>query len=33
VWTYEEPHDAVAEIADYVAFYADRVAVTATTAN
>lgn len=25
VWTYEHPHDAVAEIAGYVAFYPDRV--------
>lgn len=25
VWTYREPHEAVAEIVDHVAFYADRV--------
>jgi uncharacterized protein (DUF427 family) len=25
VWTYETPHDAVAEIKDHVAFYPDRV--------
>lgn len=25
VWTYEHPHAAVANIADYVAFYPDRV--------
>jgi uncharacterized protein (DUF427 family) len=25
VWTYEHPHDAVAEIAGFVAFYPDRV--------
>jgi uncharacterized protein (DUF427 family) len=25
VWTYSEPHDAVAEIRDHVAFYPDRV--------
>jgi uncharacterized protein (DUF427 family) len=25
VWTYREPHDAVAEIRGHVAFYADRV--------
>ncbi len=25
VWTYESPYDAVAEIKDHVAFYADRV--------
>lgn len=25
VWTYEEPHDAVAEIKDHLAFYPDRV--------
>ncbi len=25
IWTYEQPHDAVAEIAGYVAFYTDRV--------
>lgn len=31
VWTYEQPYDSVSEIADYVAFYADRVTVTAGT--
>ncbi len=25
VWSYEDPHDAVAEIKDYLAFYPDRV--------
>jgi uncharacterized protein (DUF427 family) len=25
IWTYEEPYDAVSEIAGHVAFYADRV--------
>jgi len=25
VWTYESPYDAVSEIRDYVAFYANRV--------
>lgn len=25
IWTYEAPHDAVAEIKDHVAFYPDRV--------
>jgi uncharacterized protein (DUF427 family) len=25
IWTYNEPYDAVAEIAGHVAFYADRV--------
>lgn len=25
VWTYEQPHDAVAEIREYLAFYSDRV--------
>jgi len=25
VWTYERPHDAVAEIRDHLAFYPDRV--------
>jgi uncharacterized protein (DUF427 family) len=25
VWTYRKPHDAVAEVADHVAFYAERV--------
>jgi uncharacterized protein (DUF427 family) len=28
IWTYEQPHAAVAEIKDYVAFYPDRAAVT-----
>lgn len=28
IWTYEEPHPAVAEIAGHVAFYADRADVT-----
>jgi len=28
IWTYEKPHAAVAEIADHVAFYADRAQVT-----
>ena len=28
IWTYEKPHPAVAEIADHVAFYADRADVT-----
>jgi uncharacterized protein (DUF427 family) len=27
IWTYEEPYDAVSEIAGHVAFYADRVEV------
>lgn len=27
VWTYESPHDAVADIKDHVAFYADRVTI------
>ena len=27
VWTYESPYDAVSEIRDYVAFYANRVDV------
>jgi uncharacterized protein (DUF427 family) len=27
VWTYREPYDAVADIADHVAFYTDRVEV------
>lgn len=27
VWTYEEPHPAMAEIKEYVAFYPDRVEV------
>ncbi|WP_410659839.1 DUF427 domain-containing protein [Amycolatopsis sp. lyj-112] len=27
VWTYEAPHDAVAEIKDHVAFYPDKVAL------
>jgi uncharacterized protein (DUF427 family) len=30
IWTYEEPFDAVREIAGYVAFYADRVDVSTT---
>jgi uncharacterized protein (DUF427 family) len=25
IWTYEAPHDAVAEIKDHIAFYPDRV--------
>ncbi|HLH82594.1 MAG TPA: DUF427 domain-containing protein [Trebonia sp.] len=28
VWTYEQPHPAVAEIAGHVAFYADRAEIT-----
>jgi len=28
IWTYEQPHDAVAEIAGYVAFYPDRAEIT-----
>lgn len=32
VWTYEAPHDAVAEIKDHVAFYPDRVDSIETTA-
>jgi len=28
IWTYEQPYDAVAEIKDHVAFYANRVEVT-----
>jgi uncharacterized protein (DUF427 family) len=28
VWTYESPFDAVVEIKDHVAFYADRVEIT-----
>ena len=28
VWTYREPYPAVAEIADHVAFYADKVEIT-----
>jgi uncharacterized protein (DUF427 family) len=27
VWTYEQPHDSVAEIKDHLAFYADRVEI------
>lgn len=27
VWTYEAPYDAVADIRDHVAFYADRVSI------
>lgn len=30
VWSYRTPHDAVAEIAGYVAFYPDKVQVTVT---
>jgi uncharacterized protein (DUF427 family) len=28
VWTYEQPYDAVADIKDHLAFYADRVEIT-----
>jgi uncharacterized protein (DUF427 family) len=28
IWTYEQPHDAVAEIAGHVAFYGNRAEVT-----
>jgi uncharacterized protein (DUF427 family) len=28
IWTYEQPYDAVAEIAGHVAFYANRAEVT-----
>jgi uncharacterized protein (DUF427 family) len=28
IWTYEKPHPAMAEIADHVAFYADRADIT-----
>lgn len=28
VWTYEQPYDAVADIRDHLAFYADRVDIT-----
>ncbi|MBV9795008.1 MAG: DUF427 domain-containing protein [Actinobacteria bacterium] len=28
IWTYEQPHAAVSEIKDHVAFYADRATVT-----
>jgi uncharacterized protein (DUF427 family) len=28
IWTYRQPYDAVAEIADHVAFYPDRIEVT-----
>jgi uncharacterized protein (DUF427 family) len=28
IWTYEQPHPAVAEIAGHVAFYADRADIT-----
>jgi uncharacterized protein (DUF427 family) len=28
IWTYEQPHAAVSEIKDHVAFYPDRAAVT-----
>jgi uncharacterized protein (DUF427 family) len=31
VWTYDAPHPAMAEIAEYVAFYPDRVEVRALT--
>jgi uncharacterized protein (DUF427 family) len=31
IWTYEQPYDAVAEIKDHLAFYADRVTITETT--
>jgi uncharacterized protein (DUF427 family) len=27
IWTYEKPHDAVAEIRDHLAFYSDRVTI------
>ncbi|MGN6820864.1 MAG: DUF427 domain-containing protein [Sphingomonas sp.] len=27
VWTYEEPHDAVADIREHLAFYPDRVTI------
>ena len=27
IWTYETPHDAVAEIRDHLAFYPDRVTI------
>ena len=27
VWTYEHPHDAVASIREYLAFYPDRVTI------
>jgi uncharacterized protein (DUF427 family) len=30
VWTYEQPHDALSEIDEYLAFYTDRVDVIAT---
>jgi uncharacterized protein (DUF427 family) len=30
VWTYEQPHDAVKEIAGHVAFYADRAVISTT---
>lgn len=33
VWTYEQPREAVSEIEDHVAFYTDRVDVTATPAG
>lgn len=33
VWTYEKPHEAVAQIADHVAFYTDRVEVTVPSAG
>jgi uncharacterized protein (DUF427 family) len=28
VWTYEQPYDAVSDIKDHLAFYADRVEIT-----
>jgi uncharacterized protein (DUF427 family) len=31
VWTYEQPYPAVAEIEEYLAFYPDRVEISATT--
>jgi uncharacterized protein (DUF427 family) len=33
VWTYERPFDAVADIKDHLAFYADRVVITETRDN
>ena len=30
VWTYEQPYDAVAEIANHAAFYTDKVELTVT---
>jgi uncharacterized protein (DUF427 family) len=32
IWTYREPYPAVAEILGHVAFYPDRVSITATSA-